>query len=269
MIAATTRVFALLGDPVAHSLSPTLYNAAFRTLGLDAVYVALRCDTDRLSPLMQALALAGGGGNVTVPHKRVAARVAQRPAGGAWLTVNTFWGRDGRLMAADTDRVGITAAWRSLGGPAGTWLVIGTGGSALAAALAASQLGATVAVRSRHQERARAFRALLEDAGVSTSPEPSGRFIVNCTPLGLHPADELPLDPSEIDRETVALDLVYRPGSTRWVAALRRARIPALDGRVVLVEQAVAAFAHWFPDIDPPAEVMRAAVRAALGPPLD
>ena len=68
-----TRVFALLGQPVAHSLSPAMQNAAFRVLGLDAVYVPLPCSAEHVKVLMSALAAAGGGGNVTVPHKGVAA----------------------------------------------------------------------------------------------------------------------------------------------------------------------------------------------------
>ena len=69
-----TRVFALLGQPVAHSLSPAMQNAAFRVLGLDAVYVPLPCAAEHVPVLMAALAAAGGGGNVTVPHKAIAAK---------------------------------------------------------------------------------------------------------------------------------------------------------------------------------------------------
>ena len=78
MIDGSTRVFAVLGDPVAHSLSPAMQNAAFRVLGLRAVYVALRCAPRDLPGLMRALSRAGGGGNVTVPHKELAAQSVDR-----------------------------------------------------------------------------------------------------------------------------------------------------------------------------------------------
>ena len=74
MITGSTRVFAILGDPVAHSLSPVMHNAAFRALGIQAVYVPFACTAEDVPPLILALARAGGGGNVTVPHKEAAAR---------------------------------------------------------------------------------------------------------------------------------------------------------------------------------------------------
>src|SRR4029079_18368389 len=73
VIDGSTRVYALLGDPVAHSLSPAMQNAAFRALGLPAVYVPLRCESAGVPALLRALTAAGGGGNVTIPHKEVAA----------------------------------------------------------------------------------------------------------------------------------------------------------------------------------------------------
>ena len=69
MISGRTRVFALLGNPVGHSLSPAMHNAAFQALGLDAVYVALPCEASELVVLMRMLARSGGGGNITIPHK--------------------------------------------------------------------------------------------------------------------------------------------------------------------------------------------------------
>ena len=97
MIDGSTRVFAILGDPVAHSLSPAMHNAAFRVLGLRAVYVALRARPDDVPGLLRSLSRAGGGGNVTVPHKELAARAVDRPHPmverlGA---CNAFWGEDG------------------------------------------------------------------------------------------------------------------------------------------------------------------------------
>ena len=79
MIGGSTRVFAILGDPVGHSLSPAMHNAAFRALGLDATYVALRTPSGDLATAIRLLAGAGGGGNVTVPHKEAAATALTEP----------------------------------------------------------------------------------------------------------------------------------------------------------------------------------------------
>ena len=97
MIDGSTRVFAILGDPVAHSLSPAMQNAAFRVLGLKAVYVPIRCAPDDVPGLVRALSRAGGGGNVTVPHKETAARAVDRPQPlvNRLDACNTFWSENG------------------------------------------------------------------------------------------------------------------------------------------------------------------------------
>src|SRR5688500_10278670 len=105
VISGRTRVFAILGDPVSHSLSPAMHNAAFRALGLDAVYVPLPCKADDVPVLLGSLARAGGGGNVTVPHKEAAARAVDRlePLAQALGACNTFWGDDGGAAGGNTD----------------------------------------------------------------------------------------------------------------------------------------------------------------------
>lgn len=262
---AATRVFALLGDPVSHSLSPAIHNAAFRALGIDAVYVALRCAASDVVALMRGLAAAGGGGNVTVPHKRIAASAATGVSGESYRAVNTFWHHHGGLAVADTDGAGIVAGWKALGSPPGSWLLIGTGGSAVAAARAGLSLGISIAVRSRSADRRSRFESLLAELGQqSVTSEPVG-LVINCTPVGLDDSS-LPMPLEAVPPGAAALDLVYRVGETAWVRALRRMGRAAADGREVLLGQGVAALGCWFRDIDPPAEVMRAAVRDILGP---
>jgi len=106
---ASTRVFALLGNPVSHSRSPLLHNAAFAAAGLDAVYVALRCAPDDVRGLLRGLAMAGGGGNVTVPHKAAAALALDWAEAEVALTgaCNTFWLVDGQVCGANTDVVSL------------------------------------------------------------------------------------------------------------------------------------------------------------------
>jgi len=261
-----TRVFALLGDPVTHSLSPAMHNAAFRVLGLDAVYVPLRCAPEHLPALMHALAAAGGGGNVTVPHKEAAARALDRPSErtSALGTCNTFWGEDGALVGETTDVVGIDAAIDALGVEADAWMVIGTGGSARAVLEVARRRGAAVAVSSRSNARAAEFLALAGTRGVAVAQPAEAELVINATPLGMRPGDPLPSRPEATPAARVALDLVYRRGETTWVAAQRAAGRRAADGREVLLAQGAAGFRRWFPRISPPVDAMRAALHAAL-----
>lgn len=264
-IGAATRVYALLGDPVAHSLSPVMQNAAFRSLGLDAVYVALRCEEQALSGTMDTLMRQGGGGNTTIPHKEAAARVLESRCGYDAPVCNTFWSEAGVARGAETDSEGILAALARIGLPPGPWCLIGAGGSARAALFAARRAGVPVAVKSRSAERAEQLGALARALGVAPAPVTECTVAINCTPIGLADRDPFPIAPDEIPSAAVALDLVYRRGETAWVRALRAAGRTAADGREVLIEQGAAAFQRWFPRRQAPREVMRAAVRVALG----
>lgn len=266
MIGGATRVFAILGDPVAHSLSPVMQNAAFLALGLPAVYVPLRCAAADLPPLLGALARASGGGNVTVPHKELAARSVDRCLEQAALlgACNTFWGEAGTSVGDNSDVAGVCQALDRLEPPDGAWLILGTGGGARAAVGAARLRGAKVAVVSRTPDRQQAFGHWAASLGVDVVPAEECRVLINATPAGLHDGDGAAAVPSVAPRAEVALDMVYTQGETRWVRAMRAAGLRASDGRAMLVAQGAAAFERWFPDERAPTEVMRAAVDAAL-----
>lgn len=266
MASGRTRLFLLLGRPVAHSLSPAMQNAAFAALGLDATYAALDCAADELPVLVAALARAGGGGNATVPHKEALAAAVARPSARAARlgSANTFWGEEGAVAGESTDVDGVLDALARLDAPASTWLVAGTGGSARAVVGAAAERGARVAVRSRSAERAAAFRAWAAGLGVAAADEDECEVLINATPQGLGAADPLPLDPAAFARARWGLDLVYRRGGTAWVGALAGRGVRAADGRDVLVAQGAAALERWFSKVRAPREVMRAAVARAL-----
>jgi shikimate dehydrogenase len=265
VIDGSTRVFAILGDPVAHSLSPAMHNAAFRVLGLPAVYVALRCPAADVPGLIRALSHSGGGGNVTVPHKEVAAEAVDRPEPivGRLGACNTFWGDGGATVGDNTDVPGLLAALDDLETPPGPWLVIGTGGGARAAIGAARERGAAVVVRSRSADRRRRLEDWARGLGVSIGEGDGCSTVVNTTPLGLTRGDPLPLA-APPPGASVALDMVYARGETTWTHAMRAAGLRAADGRGMLVAQGAAALEHWFPGVQAPVEVMRAAVDARL-----
>jgi shikimate dehydrogenase len=271
-ITAATRLYALLGDPVAHSLSPRMQNAAFTSAGLDAIYAALRCGTDEVPGLLRALARAGGGGNVTVPHKGVAATAVDDPTPAVTRTgaCNTFWLEDGRIRGDNTDVAGFLATVRRLVPPlkGARVLLLGAGGAARAVVAALLDDGvAEIAVRNRSRVRADALIAAFNDAAepLRLAPDDEAlrrqRFdlVVNATSLGLHPGDASPLDLSGFSHVGAVLDLVYLPGETAWVRSARALGIPAADGLHMLVGQGAAAFERWFGQ-PAPVEVMRAAV---------
>ena len=265
MIDGSTRVFAILGDPVAHSLSPAMQNAAFRVLGLRAVYVPLRCSESDVPGLMRALSRAGGGGNVTIPHKEAAARAVDRQLESASRlgACNAFWGEDGLCIGDNTDLHGLVDALDDLEAPPGGWLIIGTGGAARAAVGAARDRGSAVSIASRSADRRRRFEDWVRDQGVRLAEAADCAVVLNPTPLGLDPGDPLPLA-SPPARAVAALDMVYKPGETRWTQAMRQAGLRAADGRTMLVAQGAAALERWFPGARAPVEVMRAAVNARL-----
>lgn len=270
-ISAKTRLLTVIGDPVAHSLSPAMHNAACRALGLDAVYLALQVPAASLPAVLAMQAVIGGAGNVTVPHKEAVERSVARKTDVCTRVgaCNTFWTEDGQLVGDNTDVAGVGAALDALGAThkGERWLVVGTGGSARATALTAANRGATLFVRSRDASRAKAFAEWASGVGVSTSVANGPVEVdvaINATPLGLMGHDPLPVDVNHIPGVQRALDLVYAPGETRWVHALRERGIEAVDGREMLVQQGAAAFERFFPGVDAPVEVMRAAVVRAL-----
>ena len=266
MITGSTRVFAILGNPVAHSLSPVMQNAAFRALGIHAAYVPLACTAEDVAPLIQALARCGGGGNVTVPHKEAAARAVDvcRELAEVVGACNTFWAEKGSTVGDNTDVQGVLEALQQLDAPDAPWLIAGTGGSARAAVVAARERGVGVAVTSRNDGRRREFESWASSRGVALAPAAECRVLINATPLGLKAEDPLPIPLDLAARAEVALDMVYRVGETAWIRAVRPRVRRAADGRGMLVAQGAAAFERWFPAKRAPVEVMRAAVNAEL-----
>ena len=267
-VSARTRVFAVLGDPVGHSLSPRMQNAAFQTAGIDAVYVALQSTAEGLATQMMTLVRGGGGGNVTVPFKEAAVQVdgMREPRVEQLGSANVFGSASGELKLGNTDVDGILAALDRLEAPADAWCVIGTGGSARAVVGAALERGARLAVRSREAKRGREFGAWAESMGVAPAEPAECSALINATPLGLSAGDPPPLNIATMSREMVVLDLVYNTdGPTPWVRACTAVGMRALDGREVLLAQGAASWRIWLPGITPPIEVMRAALNGRLG----
>lgn len=263
-----TRVFAVLGNPVSHSLSPKMQNAAFLAAGLDATYVALAVEEGDLAAVMGTLAATGGGGNITIPHKRVASAIDSAASARVQkLGVANLFGaaNGGGLALGNTDVDGVLAAHRGVGAPDGSWLILGTGGSARAVAGAALERGVAVAVRSRDAARAEEFLNWAASIGVMPADAEECTVAINATPLGLREDDSFPLAPEALGGVAAVIDLTYRAnGESRWVLDCRKRGLPGVDGREVLLAQGAASWDLWFPGVTPPVEVMRAALDGRL-----
>ncbi len=277
-----TLRFALLGDPVGHSISPAMLRAAFEVLGLDAEYVARRTTPDEVEPVMRSGDLAGG--NVTLPHKLRAARALVRPSAAVRATgaCNCWWrGSDGELAGDNTDVGGLRIAFSRLGfRPRGARvLLLGAGGAARAAVHALLEDGASsVEILNRTPARARELRdrapsRAADAVRVVAAPHPGAAYdlVLNSTSLGLAPGDPLPLDldrhsdrGSDRARFGAAFDMVYAAGETAWVRHARALGIRAAGGLDMLVGQAVLSLERWFPGRAVPFDAMREAAVAEL-----
>lgn len=272
-VTAGTRLLCLLGDPVEHSLSPVMQNAAFRATGVDGVYVTLRCSEDDLPCLIRAVAGAGGAGNVTLPHKQRAATVLDEPSEAVRRTgaCNTFWGDgDGRIHGDNTDVEGFRRALEAFLGrsPRGLRvLLLGAGGAARASLVALlDEEVREVVILNRTVERARAVARRIGGARVRVSEDRADLkdeafdLVVNATRLGLSPDDPLPLEMDEVAEVGAVLDLVYGENATPLVRTARRHEIPAADGGAMLVHQGAVSFERWW-GREAPVEAMKKALR--------
>ena len=264
MITGTTRLVGLIGDPVAHSLSPRMQNAAFAACGLDWVYLPLHVQPAALADALRGLAALGFvGANVTIPHKLAACELCDELSeiatrGGS---VNTVIVREnGTLFGTSTDGFAATSAVEPEGADV---LMLGAGGAAQALAAAFVDAGiASLSISSaeRAEELAAFVRRLAPGLDVRLLDwPPSGQeaqIIVNATPI----KDELPVPPRSGQQ---VVDLAYKPSGspTALVAAAHRAGCQTVvDGPEVLVRQGAASFEQWT-GIEAPIDVMRSAVR--------
>jgi shikimate dehydrogenase len=258
---AHTRLAAVIGSPVRHSLSPAMHNAAFGALGLDWVYVAFEVPPGAVGAALTGMRTLGLGGlSVTIPHKASAlaevdeASEAAR-AVGAVNTVVPVGG--GRLRGENTDGAGFLASLGDEGFEPGgrTCAVLGAGGAARAV------------VVNRTPARGEEAAALAGAAGrLGTAGDvPSVDLVVNATPLGLAGGDPamLPVDPALLRPGQLLVDLVPNPAVTPLMRAAAERGLRVAGGLGMLVHQGALAFELWT-GRPAPLDVMRAAAAAAL-----
>ena len=267
-INGTTRVYGILGRPVAHSLSPAMHNAAFREVGLNAVYVAFP-----VTDLVQAVAGLRGldirGVSVTIPFKEEIIALLDEidPMAARMGAVNTLVNRDGGLVGYNTDWQGALAALADKTEIAGQrFLILGAGGAARAIIFGLQEKGGQVAVTDLDTAKA---LALSREFWVEVvAPDYLGEYaagvLINATPVGMEPQSEaIPLDPELLSRYQVVMDIVYRPLETRLLREARSRGCRVIDGLQMLIHQGAAQFELWT-GRPAPVEVMAQAAYDAL-----
>ncbi|MEX0687341.1 MAG: shikimate dehydrogenase [Pirellulales bacterium] len=276
-ITPATRIYGVVADPVAHSLSPAVHNAACRAAGIDAVYIPFRVPADQLDEfLTTATRWPLAGLSVTIPHKEaVLAKCTQQDdlvkAIGA---ANTLTFTPDGIAAANTDAVAaveslaaVLAETEQLAGGDGlgvkTALVLGAGGAARAVAFGLKQRGVEVTIAARTPERG---KKVATDVGCklvdwSARHRMPHDCIVNATPIGMHPdVDATPFDKEHFRPYMVVFDTVYNPENTLLIKEARGAGCRVVTGVEMFVRQAAIQFRTWH-GVEPPPEVMREALK--------
>jgi len=269
--AGTTRLAAIIGDPVRHSLSPVIQNAAFRALDLDWVYVAFEVPAGRGATAVAAMRAVGIAGlSVTMPHKSDAAAAVDRltPTAAALDAVNTIAWESDALVGSNTDGDGFLDALRIDEGfdPAGRrCAVLGAGGAARAVVRVLGEAGATeIVVVNRTPARAEAAAAVARGvARVGAAGDArDADLVVNATPVGMD-GHSVAIDARHLRAGQLVVDLVYQPAATPLMEAAHAAGATAVNGLGMLVHQAGHQLRTWTGQTAP-LEVMAAAARAAL-----
>ncbi len=275
-----TRLVGIFGDPITHTRSPAMHNAAFRACQLPYAYVPLLVHPSDLAKAVQAIrAYNLVGVNVTVPHKERIVRHLDELSEEATLcgAVNTVVNRDGVLFGDNTDGRGFLASLQQRGfSPHQRDIVlIGAGGSTRAVLFSLIRAGSkriTIVNRTLAKAQAliRTYRTLgqarLEAAPLDRLLDPAllqdATLVVNCTSVGLHDEPFLPINLTTTPRHCLFYDLLYRPELTTFLRQAHNARRTTMDGRSMLLHQGALAFSLWTAQPAPLQVMARALARA-------
>jgi len=261
-----TSLYGVIGDPVGHSLSPLMHNAAFAARGKNAMYLPFRVrELPDFIAAVQPFQIAGF--SVTLPHKERILRYLDHcdPLAAEIGAVNTVIVHAGKLCGYNTDFTGVLRAIeRRLPLSSSSVLLIGAGGAARAAAFALARAGAKVSIWARRPKPARALADAVGGQAINRGEIARRSFdaIVNCTPVGMHPGGGSPLESHELNCRLV-MDLIYRPLKTELLRRAERRGIETISGVDMFVAQGVAQWELWMGE-RAPETVMRRVVLAAL-----
>lgn len=283
-INAKTEVYGVIGNPIGHSLSPAIHNAAFRKLGLNKVLVPFQVPRGGLADFLREIDFLNlRGCSVTIPHKEDVIELLSKKENAVQRTgsCNTIArGEDGGWVGYNTDyRAAMDSLEEAMGkeddpnAPSPLEdkhvLILGAGGVARSIAYGAARRNANVTITNRREERA---NALAKEIGCRAVPwslraTTVADVIVNCTPVGMHPeVDETPLPPSAFPRSSmVVFDTIYHPENTMMLKLAREHGCTTQTGVDMFIRQAALQF-YIYTEMEAPTDVMRAALKRKLGP---
>jgi len=280
-ISGKTILCGVIGDPVEHSVSPAMHNAAFKKMGLDYWYVPFRVKPEKLAEAIAGMrALNIRGLNVTLPHKVAVIPFLDEldPLAEKISAVNTIVNEGGTLTGYNTDATGFLQALLESGvEPKGKNVVIlGAGGASRAISFILAERGSNLVIVNRTLDKARELagrlsdifrretRALKLDEENLTSVLEEADILVNTTSVGMSPnIDETPVSPTLFKPNLIVFDVVYNPSQTRLLTEAEQAGAKTISGIEMLVWQGASAFEKWT-GLKAPAELMREEVIKVL-----
>jgi len=280
VISGKTDVFAVIGDPIDHTLSPAMHNAAFEHLRLDYVFLAFRVTPDEIEKALQGVrALGIRGLNVTMPHKHAVTEfIDEADATVKFLrSANTILNQRGRLRGFNTDGVGAIKALKN-GGLDLTGkkaLLLGAGGAAKAIAFTLTKEVDEICILNRDGMKARELANILEPfgkrvVGDELSPKRihqelhDSDVLINATSVGMTPnAFESLVKPSWLKTSLYVMDIVYNPNETKLIQEAKAVGAKVITGVEMLLHQGAASFEIWT-QCKAPIDVMRNALLSKL-----
>jgi shikimate dehydrogenase len=284
LITGKTKLLGVIGDPVEHSLSPVMHNAAIAHLNVNYVYVPFPIKRENLEKAIAGFkAINVVGFNITIPHKQAIIPLLSEVSQTAKMVgaVNTVWRTDAGWCGTNTDVEGFLAPLKalSLDWQQITPVILGNGGAARAVVVGCSEMGCPeICVVGRDRAKLEQFKQswanspLKAALNVYTWNELAGlvsntKLLINTTPIGMYPKiDESPVDADvmkKLSADAIAYDLIYTPNPTQFLAQAKERGAMAIDGLEMLIGQGAAALKLWLQQ-EVPIDVMRRSLREYL-----
>ncbi|MBP5092946.1 MAG: shikimate dehydrogenase [Abditibacteriota bacterium] len=271
------RLLGVMGDPIAHSVSPAIHTAAIEALGLDYEYLPFRVTPERVGDAVRGMrALDIRGMNVTVPHKERVIEFLDKltPRSEATGSVNTIINDNGVLIGDTTDGEGFLRDFEMIFGPVRgkRALLLGAGGAARSVAYSLAAAGCGITIVNRTSEKAESIKSMLRrsfddifvEIGYNISDSVNNSdFVINTTSVGMIHPEETPLEGSYLRKDLGVYDIIYNPPRTRLMREAESVGAATANGLGMLVNQAALSFVSWTGK-RPPLELMFEAASIAL-----
>lgn len=276
MVTSKTKIYGLLGYPVKHSLSPLIHNAAFKTKGIDACYLCFETKPEDIKQAIDGIrALNIQGVNLTIPHKEIAVPYLDEIDKDAEIigAINTIVRRKNRLIGYNTDAEGFIKALKKdlkLDLKRKSVFLFGAGGAGKAVAISLAKYGAKqIFVVEKNKKKAKSLLESIKRNFPHTQIElthshnqeaiKKAHLLVNATPIGMNPNDNLIVNPVYFSSRLNIFDIVYNTAETKLLRVARKKGLKAINGLGMLIYQAALSFELWTGE-QAPFDVMKKAL---------